>query len=85
MNKFDVGDIVEIRPNNPLYEILDNGGNFGIIKKNAQLMYVHDWESDEVVKEFWAYDIIVKGEVFKNVPEQGLVKLNENNSWKDDN
>lgn len=85
MNKFSVGDIVEIRPSNPLYEVLSGGTNFGIIKKGARLMYVHDWETEDVIKEFWAYDILVQGEVFKNVPEQGLIKLEENDSRKNNN
>ena len=85
MNKFSVGDIVEIRPSNPLYEVLSGGTNFGIIKKGARLMYVHDWETEDVIKEFWAYDILVQGEVFKNVPEQGLIKLEENDSRQNNN
>ena len=40
MKKFQVGDIVEIKSNNPLREILRVGSN-GIIMKSAQLMYVH--------------------------------------------
>ena len=41
-------------------------------------MYVHDWETEEVIKEFWAYDVIVEGKIFENVPEDGLKKLEEN-------
>lgn len=84
MQKFEIGDIVEIRPNNPLYDVIRRGVHFGIVMKKAQLMYVHDWETEEVVKEFWAYDILLEGEVFKNVPELGLVKLEENDSREDD-
>jgi len=84
MSKFKVGDIVEIRPSNPLFEVLKRGVCFGIIKREARLMYIHDWETEEVVKEFWAYDVLVEGEVFKNVPEQGLTRLEENDSRKDD-
>ena len=35
-------------------------------------MYIHDWEDGDVIKEFWAYDIIVEGQTFRNVPEEGL-------------
>ena len=83
MKKFQVGDIVEIKSNNPLREILRVGSNFGIIMKSAQLMYVHDWETEEVKKEFWAYDILVQGQIFKNVPSHGLVKLEENDIRQD--
>ena len=35
-------------------------------------MYVHDWEDEDILKEFWAYDIIIEGQTFENVPEEGL-------------
>lgn len=38
-------------------------------------MYLHDWEDREVLKEFWAYDIIIEGQTFKNVPEEGLRRI----------
>ena len=46
-------------------------------------MYVHDWETEEVVKEFWAYDVIVDGQIFENVPEEGLKRIEENENEKD--
>lgn len=46
--------------------------SIGIVSKHARLMYVHDWELEETLKEFWAYDIIIDGQTFENVPEEGL-------------
>ena len=75
MERFEVGDIVLIKSHSPLYSVMSDSNSFGIIKKKARLMYVHDWETEEVIKEFWAYDVIVEGKVFENVPEDGLKKL----------
>lgn len=77
MRRFDVGDIVYVRSDSPLYPALKSRDSFGIIKKKARLMYLHDWETEEVLKEFWAYDVIVEGQVFENVPEDGLKRLEE--------
>ena len=50
-------------------------------------MYVHDWEADlreeEVIKEFWAYDVVIEGQTFKNVPEETLVELIKNEDEED--
>ena len=48
-------------------------------------MYVHDWETEEGIKEFWAYDVLVEGEVFMNVPSEGLMKLEENDIRENNN
>ena len=82
MNRFSIGDIVHIKSHSPLYTILSNSSSFGIIKGEAMLLYVHDWETEEVIKEFWAYDVIAEGQIFKNVPEEGLKRMNENEDEK---
>lgn len=80
--KFKISDLVKFRPNSPIYSILSNKSVFGLITRSARLMYVHDWEDKEVLKEFWAYDILIEGQIFKNVPEEGLEKLkNENEEY----
>ena len=75
MKKFNIGDIVHIEPGSPLYPALTGSDSFGIIKGSGRLLYVHDWETEEVLKEIWAYDVIVEGQVFENVPEDGLKSL----------
>ena len=77
MERFEVGDIVYVKSYSPLYPSLKRATNFGIIKGKARLLYVHDWETEEVRKEFWAYDVLVAGQVFENVPEEGLKKVDE--------
>ena len=46
---------------------------------------MHDWETEEVLKEFWAYDVIVEGQVFENVPEDGLKALEGNEDGENEN
>jgi len=73
--RFEIGDIVSFQRNSPIYSIIPNKSSFGIISNKARLMYVCDWESTEVLREFWAYDIIIEGRVFVNVSEEGLKGL----------
>jgi len=82
VKRFEIGDLVYIRSNSPLYTVLSDSSSFGIIKGEAILLYVHDWETEDVIKEFWAYDVIVEGQVFKNVPEEGLKRIEENENEK---
>ncbi len=77
MKRFEVGDIVFIKSYSPLFPSLRRANNFGIIKGKARLLYVHDWETEEVLKEFWAYDVLIEGQVFENVPEEGLKRIDE--------
>jgi|TARA_R110000824_G_C14863460_1_gene641488 hypothetical protein len=84
MKRFDIGDIVYIEPGSPLYPALASDDSFGIIKGSGRLLYVHDWETEEVLKEFWAYDVIVEGQVFENVPEDGLRALEDNEDGEDE-
>ena len=77
MNLFRVGDLVSIRAHSPVYELMKNTKSFGIIKSGARLMYVHDWETEDVKKEFWAYDVVVEGHTYENVPEETLKKFEE--------
>ena len=84
MKRFNIGDIVYVKPESPLYPTLTSDDSFGIIKGSGRLLYVHDWETEEVLKEFWAYDVIVEGQVFENVPEDGLKVLEENEDREDE-
>ncbi len=83
MKRFEIGDLVYIKGHSPLFPVLSDSNSFGIIKGEARLLYCHDWETEEVVKEFWAYDVIVDGQIFQNVPEEGLQRIKENENEKD--
>ena len=56
---------------------MKDSNSLGIIKGKARLLYVHDWETEDVIKEFWAYDVIVEGQTYENVPEETLKILIE--------
>ena len=77
MKNFKIGDLVGIRSHCPIYELMKNPKSFGIIKAEARLLYVHDWETEDVIKEFWAYDVVVEGHTYENVPEETLKKFEE--------
>jgi len=77
MKLFDVGDLVTIMVHSPIYPLMSDRNSFGIIKAKARLLYVHDWETEEVLKEFWAYDVVVEGHTYQNVPEETLKKFEE--------
>ena len=85
MKRFQIGDIVFVKSYSPLYPSLSRTACFGIIKGKARLLYVHDWETEEVLKEFWAYDVIVDGQIFENVPEEGLKRIDEEEKEKNEN
>ena len=76
--KFEVGDLVRITSNSPLFGVVKSQ-SIGIVSKHARLMYVHDWEDEDILKEFWAYDIIIEGQTFENVPEEGLRGISNDN------
>ena len=69
--RFEVGDLIRVTSNSPLFGVVKSQ-SIGIVSRHARLMYVHDWEDKDVIKEFWAYDIIIEGQTFENVPEEGL-------------
>lgn len=69
--KFEIGDLVKVTTNSPLFGVVDSQ-SIGIVAKHARLMYVHDCSDSDTIKEFWAYDVIIEGRTFENVPEEGL-------------
>ena len=77
MKRFEIGDLVCIRVNCPIFPLMKDSNSLGIIKGKARLLYVHDWETEDVIKEFWAYDVIVEGQTYENVPEETLKILIE--------
>ena len=77
MKLFEIGDLVLIRTHSPVYQLMNDPKSFGIIKAEARLLYVHDWETEDVIKEFWAYDVVVEGHTYENIPEETLKKFEE--------
>ena len=73
--KFNLGDLVMVTSQSPIYSIFPSKPIVGIISDKARLMYVHLSTSDKVLIEFWAYEVYVNGQRFDNVPEEGLRSL----------
>lgn len=71
---FEKGDLVLIKESCPIYNVTNNRSCVGIIVNEAQLLYIHDWETKEVMKEFWGYDVFYDGVTYKNVPQETLRK-----------
>ena len=73
--KYEKGDLVKFKPSSTIYGIMVKDLNLGIISDEAVLMYVHDWETDGVVRQYWAYTVLVADQTFINVPEEVLEKF----------
>lgn len=69
--RFNPGDLVIIRSDSTIYEMLESNSNVGIVINKGILMFVHTYDDGEN-KEFWAYDVIFDGRTFRNVPEEVL-------------
>ena len=79
--RFNIGDLVSLKKASTIYGIIPTELNMGIIATKAVLMYVHDWETDGCTREYWAYDVLLDGQKFVNVPEEVLEKI-ENDDEK---
>ena len=58
-----------------------NGEN-GIVMSNPYLLYEKDFESETAIIQYYGYDILINGRLFKEVPEKFLlrvIKREENN------
>ena len=75
--KFEPGDLVMIKPDTTIYYSLDAASNVGIIISAAVLMYAHDTPKGKKLK-FYAYDVIFDGQTYRNVPEEVLRGLENN-------
>ena len=58
------------------------GGENGIIMSDPYLIYEKGYSSDSEVVQYYGYDILIKGRLFKEIPEKFLlrvIKSEENN------
>ena len=75
--KFEKGDLVRIKEDTAVYDMLESASNVGIVVSSAILMLIHIYENGDK-KEFWAYDIVVDGRKYKNIPEEVLGEFCKN-------
>jgi hypothetical protein len=80
--KFRTGDLVKFKPSSTIYGVVVSDLNLGIIVNEAILMYVHDFGQEDSIKQYWSYDVLIDGETYRNVPEEVLEKI-ENDNEKD--
>ena len=76
--RFNPGDLVLIRSDSTIYEMLESTSNVGIVVNKGVLMFVHTYNDGEI-KEFWSYDVIFDGRTFRNVPEEVLRGITDEN------
>ena len=75
--KFELGDLVMLKPDTTIYYTLEAASNVGIIVSAAVLMYAHYSPQGGKLK-FYAYDVMFDGQTYKNVPEEVLKGLKNN-------
>lgn len=77
--KFEAGDLVMLMPDTPIFYAVEAASNVGIIVSTGVLMYAHYSPQGGKLK-FYAYDVMIDGRTYKNVPEEvlrGLEKKDE--------
>ena len=57
-------------------------GENGIIMSDPYLLFEKDFESETRVVEYYGYDVLIKGRLFKEIPEKFLLRVirNEENT-----
>ena len=77
--KFDKGDLVVLQDADKITTL----GGLGVIVSIPVLVFVHDWENvSEFPSQFWCYDVYADTKLFKQVPEQMLRRLKNENEIK---
>ena len=51
-----------------------NGEN-GIIMSDPVLLFEQDFESQTPIKEYYGYNVLIKGRLFKEIPEKFLLRV----------
>jgi hypothetical protein len=54
------------------------GGENGIIMSNAYLIYENDHAPETRVAQYYAYDVLIKGILFREMPEKFLKRVIKN-------
>jgi len=59
-----------------LFQHID--GENGIIMSDAYVLYEKDYESKTRIIQYFGYDVLIKGRLFKEIPEKFLLKVIKN-------
>ena len=78
--KFNKGDLTVLQDADKITTL----GGLGVIVSNPVLVFINDWENiSEFPSEFWCYDVYAEGQLFRQVPEQMLRRLKNEDETKD--
>lgn len=80
--KFKIGDMVRLSDRTPIYNSIELPESIGLIIAEPILIYIHDWETEDVTREFWCYEVLFNGRRYKNLPEEALKKVEKNEDEK---
>ena len=50
-------------------------GENGIIMSDPYLLYEKDFESETRIVQYYGYDVIIQGRLFKEIPEKFLLRV----------
>ena len=74
---FSKGDLVFLNDKGKLlFERVD--GEHGIIMTDRYLIYELDCHRTPDMVQFYAYDVLIRGRLFKKIPERFLLRVIEN-------
>lgn len=70
--KFKKGDLAYVKDQDDFLQ----GENLGIIISEPMLMFIYESKSNPAKKQnYWVYDVVVGGQLIKEMPEQLLKVL----------
>jgi hypothetical protein len=74
--KFSKGDLAMIV--NPIANV--GGDKVAIVVSEPTLVLMHQWEKKiGYPSEFWSYDVVIDGQLFREIPEKMLGDLKNEN------
>ena len=51
------------------------GGENGIVMSEPYLLFEKDFESETPIIQYYGYDILIQGRLFKEIPEKFLLRV----------
>ena len=76
---FNKGDLVVLQDADKITTL----GGLGVIVSNPVLVFINDWENaSEFPSQFWCYDVYADTKLFRQVPEQMLRRLKNEDETK---
>ncbi len=68
------GDLIEFNKRGvDLFKYVS--GSIAVVSSDRSLMYEYDFDNKPEKKQYYAYDILVCGQLFKDIPEDFLKRI----------